>query len=186
MELTELPESLVVVGGGYVGIEQAQLFAHLGSPVTLVGRLAPHTEPELADRLREVFEGEGIGVVQEPASAAAPDGTGVVVVTQSGRRLIGQRLLLATGRSPRTGQLDLPAAGVKTDDRGFVVVDSQQRTSNPRVFAAGDVRGPPQYVYVAAAGGRVAATTRWAERTRWTTPVCRRWRSPARSWPRPG
>ncbi len=102
MELAELPESLVVVGGGYVG-------------------------------------------------GAA------VVVTETGQRLAAQRVLVAVGRNPRTAELNLAAAGVKTDERGFVVVDAEQRTSNPQVFAAGDVTGAPQYVYVAAAAGKAAA-----------------------------
>jgi len=157
MELAELPASLVVIGGGYVGMEQAQLFAHLGSQVSLVGRLAPQAEPEVADSLRAVFADDGIIVVEDRAVAVETDAGQVVVVTESGRRVAGQGLLLATGRRPRTDGLGLAAAGVVTDERGFVVIDEHQATSNPRVFAAGDVAGSPQYVYVAAAGGRVAA-----------------------------
>src|SRR5690625_632668 len=160
MQLTELPESLVVIGGGYVGMEQAQLFAHLGARVSVVGRLAPHAEPELAQGLRELFADDGITVVEEHASAVAHE-TGttgeVVVTTVSGEQLHGARVLVATGRLPRIDGLDLAAAGVDVDERGFVVVDEAQRTSTPRVYAAGDVSGAPQYVYVAAAGGRAAA-----------------------------
>lgn len=157
MELSELPRSLVVIGGGYVGMEQAQLFAHLGTKVTVIGRLAPRAEPELASRLRKVFLDDGITVVKDRAASLEADQSGIVVVTDRGRRVPGERVLVATGRGPRTDGLNLEAAGVKTDDRGFVVVDAEQRTSNPRIFAAGDVSGAPQYVYVAAAGGKVAA-----------------------------
>ncbi len=157
MELTELPESLVVIGGGYVGIEQAQMFAHLGTRVTLVGRLVPRAEPELAAGLRGVFADDGITVLEEHAAAVHTDAGQVVVSTASGRQARGHRLLVATGRVARTDGLGLAAAGVDVDARGFVVVDEHQRTSNPRVYAAGDVSGAPQYVYVAAAGGRVAA-----------------------------
>jgi mercuric reductase len=157
MELTVVPQSLVVIGGGYVGMEQAQLFAYLGAEVTVVGRLAPHAEPELADELRGVFAEDGITVVEERAAAVSGTGDGTTVTTTSGRLVRGQRLLVATGRRAQTDGLGLDAAGVLTDARGFVVTDEQQRTSNPRVFAAGDVSGAPQYVYVAAAGGRVAA-----------------------------
>ncbi len=157
MELSELPRSLVVIGGGYVGMEQAQLFAHLGTKVTVIGRLAPRAEPELASRLRQVFLDDGITVVKDRAASLEADQNGIVVVTDVGRRVPGERVLVATGRGPRTDGLNLEAAGVKTDDRGFVVVDAEQRTSNPRIFAAGDVSGAPQYVYVAAAGGKVAA-----------------------------
>ena len=157
MELRHLPASLVIIGGGYVGMEQAQLFAHLGSRVTLVGRLASHIEPELVDVMRRVFTEDGITVVEEHAVAAAVTDGGVAVTTASGGRVEGQRVLVATGRRPDTTALDLSAAGVTTDDRGFVVVDEHQRTSNPLVYAAGDVAGTPQYVYVAAASGHVAA-----------------------------
>jgi mercuric reductase len=157
MELDDLPASLVVIGGGFVGLEQAQLFAHLGTRVSIVGRLAPRAEPELASMLRRVFLDDGITVVNDRAAAIEQDGDQAVVVTTQQRRLAGARVLVATGRSPRTAELNLAAAGVKTDERGFVVVDEEQRTGNPRVFAAGDVSGAPQYVYVAAMGGKVAA-----------------------------
>lgn len=175
MELDELPESLVVIGGGYVGMEQAQLFAHLGARVSLVGRLAPQTEPELAEGLREVFADDGITVVEEHATAVAaeagPAGQQVVITTASGAQVRGTRLLVATGRFARTDGLDLPAAGVDVDERGFVVADEAQRTSNPRVYAAGDVSGAPQYVYAAAAGGRVAARNALTED--WCAPPAR-------------
>jgi len=163
MELTQLPASLVVVGGGYVGMEQAQLFAGLGVQVTLIGTLAPGAEPELRAVMREAFHRDGIRLVEHRAVAVetvdevAGGALGVTVVTDTGMRITTDRVLVATGRSPRTTALNLPAAGIKTDERGFIIVDEAQRTSNPRVFAAGDVTGGPQYVYVAAAQGRVAA-----------------------------
>ncbi len=157
MEQQSLPESMVVLGGGYVGLEQAQLFAHLGVRVTVVGRFAPHTEPEIAQVLRQVFIDEGITVVEERGVAVAKTGDDVLVRTSSGAEVTGQRLLVATGRFADTGDLGLDAAGVKTDERGFIVVDDNQRTTNPRIFAAGDVSGAPQYVYVAAQTGHVAA-----------------------------
>lgn len=157
MALTDLPDSLVVIGGGYVGMEQAQLFADLGVPVTVVGRLAPGAEPELRDVIRAAFEREGIRVVERRARAVERTDTGVTVVSDDGQRITGAHLLLAAGRTPSTSALNLPAVGVKTDARGFIVVDEYQRTSNPLIFAAGDVTGGPQFVYVAAAQGRIAA-----------------------------
>ena len=157
MELEQLPESMVVLGGGYVGLEQAQLFAHLGVRVTVVGRFAPHTEPEVAEVLHGVFTDEGITVLAERGISVAPSNGGVTVRTASGLEASGERLLVATGRFADTGDLGLEHAGVQTDERGFVVVDAHQRTTNPRVFAAGDVSGAPQYVYVAAQTGHVAA-----------------------------
>ena len=157
MELTEVPDRLVVVGGGFVGMEQSQLFARLGSRVTLVGRLAPRAEPELAVWMERIFADEGIEVVAERAAAVEHHGGEVTVVTAQGTRAVGGAVLVAAGRTPRVAALDLDAAGVKLDDHGFVAVDDEMRTSNPRVFAAGDVTGGPQFVYVAAAQGNVAA-----------------------------
>lgn len=171
MQLEELPDSLVVIGGGYVGMEQAQMFAHLGARVSLVGRLAPWAEPELADGLRRVFTDDGIAVVEERATAVSTDAGQVLVTTASGQQVRGGRLLVATGRTARTDGLDLQSAGVEVDDRGFIVTDEFQRTTNPHVYAAGDVSGAPQYVYVAAAGGRAAAINALADD--WHTPTAR-------------
>ncbi len=157
MEQQSLPRSLLVLGGGPVGLEQAQLWAHLGVDVTVVGRFASYAEPELADVLRGVFTDDGIRVVEQRAVTTERTADGVLVRTDAGVELTADRLLVATGRWADTGDLGLDVAGIETDDRGFVVVDALQRTSNPRVFAAGDVSGAPQYVYVAAQTGRVAA-----------------------------
>ncbi|WP_137121276.1 mercury(II) reductase [Segeticoccus rhizosphaerae] len=166
MEQQQLPASLVVLGGGYVGLEQAQLFAHLGVAVSVVGPFAAHTEPEVAQVLRSAFADDGIAVVEEHGVAITGTATGQVGVrTASGDQVVGQRLLVATGRYADTADLGLAAAGVSTGERGFVVVDSQQRTTNPRVFAAGDVTGAPQHVYVAARTGHAAASGALGEPT---------------------
>lgn len=158
MAQTDLPASLVVVGGGYVGLEQAQLFARLGVRVHLVGRFAPHTEPELAALLAGVFAEENITVIPERATEVSPEVDGLVVRTAGGRRVVAARLLLATGRQPVTDGLDPAAVGVKTGPDGQIVVDEHLRTDNPRIWSAGDVTGGPQYVYVAARHGALAAT----------------------------
>ncbi len=157
MELAELPDSLIVIGGGYVGMEQAQLFAGLGTRVTLVGRLAPRAEPELVELMRQAFARAGITVLEQHAVRVAAAAGGVQVVTDAGQTVTGRRLLVATGRRAQTDRLNLAAAGVAVDERGFIAVDARQQTSNPKVWAAGDVTGAPQFVYVAAATGRAAA-----------------------------
>lgn len=158
MEQPDLPGSLVIIGGGYVGLEQAQLWAHLGVHVTVVGRLAAHAEPEVVDVLRGVFADDGITVVEERAVAVERTSNGDVLVrTELGHEVTGQRLLIATGRRANTDGFGLGAAGISTDDRGFITADRYQRTSNPRVYAAGDVSGAAQHVYVAAQTGRAAA-----------------------------
>jgi len=157
MELTAPPRRLVTIGAGYVGAEQSQLWSRLGSEVTLVGRLAPRAEPELTAMLSAALAEEGLRLIAERAVAVRRHGEEVVVVTDGGQEATADRLLLAVGRAPRTPDLNLAAAGVATDPGGFITVDAHQRTSNPRVWAAGDVTGGPEFVYVAAVQGATAA-----------------------------
>lgn len=155
MELDDLPSSMLVIGGGYVAMEQAQLFAHLGTKVTMLVRstLARGAEPEVSETVREAFEAEGIavheGVVPERVER---DGAEVVALV-GGRESRAETLLVATGRAARTNGLGLEAVGVQLGDGGAVVVDADMSTANPRIWAAGDVTGHPQFVYVAAKHG---------------------------------
>ncbi|MGQ0826543.1 MAG: mercury(II) reductase [Actinomycetota bacterium] len=157
MEQTTVPSRLVTVGGGFVGLEQSQLWARLGASVTIVGRLAPRAEPELASRLRRIFRDEGIEVVDGHAASVESRGDIKVVHTDRGSSVEADAILVATGRRARIDALHLAAAGVELDGHGFVKVDDSLRTTNPQVFAAGDVAGGPQFVYVAAAQGHLAA-----------------------------
>ena len=155
MELEELPESLIVIGGGYVAMEQAQLFAHLGTHVTMLVRskLARAEEPQIGETIQQAFEAEGI-IVHEglTPNRVVRDGD-EVIVSGAGRELRAEHVLVATGRRPRTEGLGLEAVGVDIGHGGEVVVDDDLSTSNPRVWAAGDVTGHPQFVYVAAKHG---------------------------------
>ncbi|CAM3586215.1 mercury(II) reductase [Nocardioides rotundus] len=165
MELTEVPESLLVLGGGYVALEQAQLFARLGSKVTMLvrSRLASKEEPEVSKALQEVFADEGIRVVRRAVlSRVTRDGaTGQVVVTAevSGgvQEFRADQVLVALGRRPVTDGLNLDAVEVKTGEAGHIVVTDQLQSSNPRIWAAGDVTGHPEFVYVAAHHGTMVA-----------------------------
>ncbi|GEM89869.1 mercury(II) reductase [Oceanithermus desulfurans] len=152
----ERPESLVVIGAGPVGLELAQAFRRLGSRVVVLeaqDRILPAEDEELAALLRGYLEEEGLQIV-----------TGARVERIEGREVRtiggvyeGERVLVATGRRARTRGLGLEDAGVELDTAGFVRVNDALRTSNPRVLAAGDVAGLPQFVYIAAQSGRVAA-----------------------------
>ncbi|MCU6479076.1 mercury(II) reductase [Arthrobacter sp. A2-55] len=161
MELQEVPESLLVLGGGYVALEQAQLFARLGSKVTMLvrSRLASAEEPEASRALMGVFADEGIRVVRRAVvSAVGTDPTtgritATATVSGGEESFSAAKLLVATGRRPVTAELNLDAVGVKTGDRGEILVTSQLSSSNPRIWAAGDVTGGRDFVYVAAAHG---------------------------------
>lgn len=164
MELEEVPDSLLVVGGGYVALEQAQLFARLGSKVTMLvrSRLASAEEPEVSLALMSVFTDEGIRVIRRAilSSVSRDESTGdvTVVAEVAGSRedFRAARLLMATGRRPVTEGLKLDTVGVKTGDRGEVLVQKTLASTNPRIWAAGDVTGHREFVYVASAHGALA------------------------------
>ena len=173
MELEELPESLLVVGGNYVGLEQAQMFARLGTRVTVVEaleHLAAAEEPEVDGALREVFADEGITVLTGATLTKVERvQSGVVATLSVGAEtttLTTSELLIATGRRPNTAGLGLETVGVGTGRRGEVVVDEHLRTANDRIWAAGDVTGHPQFVYVAAAHGTLVVDNAFAGRSR--------------------
>ncbi|MDQ0278838.1 mercuric reductase [Arthrobacter silviterrae] len=161
MELDEVPESLLVLGGGYVALEQAQLFARLGSKVTMLvrSRLASAEEPEASLTLMGVYADEGISVVRRATVSSVrtdPD-TGAIVATAvvSGgqEEFRAAKLLVATGRRPVTDGLNLDTVGVKTGDRGEILVQKTLASTNDRIWAAGDVTGHREFVYVAAFHG---------------------------------
>jgi mercuric reductase len=158
MELDHLPESMLVLGGGYVAMEQAQLFAHLGTRVTMLVRsqLARREEPEIAAGIRDAFVSEGIDVLEQTVpTEVRRDGSDIVAVLAE-RELRVEQVLVATGRDARTAGLSLDAVGVEVGAAGEVVVDADMSTANPRIWAAGDVTGHPQFVYVAAKQGAIA------------------------------
>lgn len=163
MELAEVPDSLLVLGGGYVAMELAQLFARLGSTVTMLvrSRLASGAEPEVDQVLGSVFADEGITLVRRAqVSMFTQDRvTDEVTVTASveGRtsQFRAQRVLVALGRRPVTEALELETVQVQTGVRGEIVVDDSLATANPRIWAAGDVTGHPEFVYVAAHHGAI-------------------------------
>lgn len=161
MELRTLPASMIVLGGNAVGLEQAQLWRRLGVAVTVVEmlpRLAPFEEPEISQQIEEVFAAEGIAVITAARASQVHGRTGRYrVVLEGGTELAAEELLVATGRRPATADMNLDAVGVKTGSRGEVMVDEHLRTGNPRIWAAGDVTGHPQFVYVAAAHGTLVA-----------------------------
>ncbi|PSK81805.1 mercuric reductase [Limimaricola soesokkakensis] len=160
LELTELPASLLVLGAGYIGVELAQLFARAGVAVTLVSRrgVLPEAEPEVSEALEGYLAEEGIRLARVAGyESVAREGGSMRLTGTGGENFEAERLLLATGRVPNSGGLNLAAAGVETDAQGGITVDAQMRTANPNVWAAGDVTGRDQFVYMAAYGAKLAA-----------------------------
>lgn len=156
MQLDTLPEHLVIVGGSYIGLEFAQMFRRFGSQVTVVEmgpRLIGREDPEVSDAIREILEAEGI-IVRLDAEcisfAPAEDGVCVHVTCEAGApQVIGSHVLLAVGRRPNTDDLNLAAAGVETDKRGYIVVDDQLRTNVPGIWAMGDCNGKGAFTHTA-------------------------------------
>lgn len=160
-DLDALPERLVVLGGGTIGCELGQGFARLGARVVVVergNRLLPREEPEASAVVRRALEADGVDVRTERTAVRA-DGGALVVRDPSGVEVALEcdAVLVAAGRRARTDGLDLDAAGVAVDDDGHVRVDDRLRTTNPRVFAAGDVTGAPPFTHVAGLHGSLAA-----------------------------
>lgn len=163
LALTQLPRSMIVIGGGYVGVELAQIFARAGVAVTLVfrSRLLPEAEPEIGTGLSGYLADEGISIVSGVAYESArktEDGV-ALTIRRNGelQMLTADRVLLATGRAPNTDALGLTDAGVAQTSSGAIIVDDRMRTSKAGIYAAGDVTGKDQFVYMAAYGAKLAA-----------------------------
>lgn len=156
-DLCERPARLVVLGGGTIGCELGQALARLGCAVAVVeagDRLLATEDPDAARLVTDALRRDGVEVLTGAPVVAADRGG---VDLEGGRRVDADALLVALGRTPDTRGLGLEAAGVEVGERGFVVVDAQLRTTNPRIRAAGDVTGHPQFTHVAGVHGSVAA-----------------------------
>lgn len=163
LELTELPEHLIVIGANAVGLEMGQLFLHLGSRVTFLDmapRIAPGEEPEISEALMDVLREEGAeiatGVQVLRVTTRGKERTVHFRLGSRDRSVTGTHVLVATGRRPNIQELRLDKVGVATTDKGAVQVDDTLRTTVPTIFGAGDAAGLPQFVYVAARSGALA------------------------------
>jgi pyruvate/2-oxoglutarate dehydrogenase complex dihydrolipoamide dehydrogenase (E3) component len=156
MELTQLPDHLMILGGGYIGLEFGQMFRRFGSRVTIIqrgGQLLPREDEDVADAVLGILREDGLDVLlrAEASGAERIDERTVrlVVRTADGERSIdGSHVLLAVGRVPNTERLGLEAAGVATDAEGFVRVNERLETTAPGVYALGDVKGGPAFTHV--------------------------------------
>lgn len=156
MELDTVPGHLIVVGGGYIGLEFGQMYRRFGSEVTVVqrdARLVPREDPDISALVRKILEEDGIRIDTGAAVARVErmdDGRVTVHYECEGcaRSATGTHVLLAVGRRPDTEALNLAAAGIATDKAGFVTIDDTLQTSVPGVYALGDVKGGPAFTHI--------------------------------------
>ncbi|WP_430869192.1 dihydrolipoyl dehydrogenase family protein [Demequina aurantiaca] len=162
-DLRELPEEFVILGGGAIGCELGQAMARLGSKVTIVQRgprILPKEEEAAARVVHDAMVADGVTIItgRSAVSVSTTDNLAGTLTLDDGQMLRFGRLAAALGRRPETAALGLDAAGVATDNAGFVSVDAALRTANKRVWAAGDITGMPQFTHTAGVNGSVAAT----------------------------
>jgi pyruvate/2-oxoglutarate dehydrogenase complex dihydrolipoamide dehydrogenase (E3) component len=166
MELDRVPEHLLVLGGGYIGLEYGQMFRRFGSRVTVVQRsprLLAREDADVADEVARILRQDGLDILLSTQAVRVEPGPGgavglLVRAADGERRLQGSHLLVATGRTPNTEGLNLPAAGVRTDARGFIPVDERLRTNVPGIYALGDVNGGPAFTHISYDDFRVLRT----------------------------
>ena len=166
MELDLVPEHLMIIGGGYVGMEFARMFRRFGSEVTIIHRgvhVLSQEDEDLAQAIQEIFTRDGIRIILEANTHSAiqdPDGTIHLKLTclEGEETISGSHLLLAAGRTPNTDMLNLTAADVTTDERGYIVTDDKLKTSNPKIYAVGDVKGGPAFTHISYDDYRIAKT----------------------------
>ena len=165
MELDEVPEHLLVLGGGYVGLEFGQMFRRFGSRVTIVQRgpqLLGREDADVAEAVAKILHDDGIDVMLQTDAIRFEKGAGSIrlIVRESSaeRELNGSHLLIAAGRVPNTDVLDPGAAGVKVDQRGFVPTNDRLETNVAGVYAMGDVRGGPAFTHISYDDYRVLKT----------------------------
>ncbi len=167
LELDILPEHLLVIGGGYIGVEFSQMFRRFGSQVTIVqvaDQLLAREDPDVAEGVTNILREDGIDVLlQAQTRNVEPTREGRIRLTvstpeEAERTLIGSHLLVATGRVPNTERLNLEAAGIQTDGNGAIHVNERLETSVPGIYALGDVKGAPAFTHVSYNDFRVLRT----------------------------
>src|SRR5690625_5066320 len=164
LELKKVPNRLTVIGSGYIGLELGQLFHNLGAEVTLIQRserLLKEYDPEISEAVEKAFIEQGINIMKGATYERVEqvgDVKKVYVTVDDKKKVVeSEHLLVATGRKPNTDSLNLSAAGVEVGKRNEILINDYARTSNKKIYAAGDVTLGPQFVYVAAYEGGIVA-----------------------------
>ena len=155
MQITTIPEHLLILGGGYIGLEFGQMFRRFGSRVTVVHhgpQILPREDSEIVAELQKALEAEGIQFLLNARTTNAERENGSVVLScatnGSNTTITGSHLLVAVGRSPNTNDLGLDKAGIQTDKHGFVKVNTRLEASVPGVWAIGDCKGGPAFTHI--------------------------------------
>ena len=155
MELDAVPEHLLVLGGGYIGVEFGQLFRRFGSRVTIVhtrDRLLTREDPDVTQELEKILRQDGVEIFLDSKAKRVSQANGSIrlEIEQQGqaKSVSGSHLLIATGRTPNSDGLNLKAAGIETDARGFIKVNERLETTTSGVFALGDVKGGPAFTHI--------------------------------------
>ena len=165
LELEALPKSLIVIGGRVLGLEFAQMYAHFGSNVTILQRsprILPGDEPQVSDELTRCLENEGIRILTdtEILELSQENGKKTVHLKTKGKeeKIVGDEILMATGRKPNTGDIGLENAEVEVDRKGFIKINEYMQTTNPNIYGAGDCASTMMLETLAAKMGNVAAS----------------------------
>lgn len=155
MELDSVPDHLLILGGGYIGLEFGQLFRRFGSRVTIVQsgkQLLTREDPDVAEEVQKILGEDGIDIIlNAKATRVEIQGEGIRlrIQTREGSTVeTGSHLLLATGRTPNSDTLNLTTAGIKTDDHGFIQVNERLETTVPDIYALGDIKGGPAFTHI--------------------------------------
>lgn len=155
MELTQLPVHLIVLGGGYVGLEFGQMFRRFGSRVTIIHnseQILPREDPEVAGELQKALATEGVDFLLNTRTTAVEKKDGSIILAMEGSdgqsTVTGSNLLVATGRLPNSDELSVDKAGIETDKKGFIKVNGRLETNVPGIWALGDVKGGPAFTHI--------------------------------------
>jgi pyruvate/2-oxoglutarate dehydrogenase complex dihydrolipoamide dehydrogenase (E3) component len=155
MELDRMPEHLLILGGGYIGLEFGQMFRRFGSRVTIVQsakQLLAKEDADVAEEVAKILREDGIEVLLSTRSERVSSAGGQIQLDVNDgaqpRRLVGSHLLAATGRTPNSDTLNLAAAGIETDAKGFIRTNNRLETNAPGVYALGDIKGGPAFTHI--------------------------------------